>query len=80
MTDKDFQQEVLKELKEMKWEIWEVKSDVKSLHNKFDKLDDRVDDVESNIRQEIRIQGAYLNQAFDRMNYYQQAKSDFAAK
>jgi len=33
-----------------------VKKDITSLHQKFDRLDDRVDEVEANLRQEIRLQ------------------------
>jgi len=41
------------------------------LDNKFDRLDDSVYEQTSEIKQEIRLQWAYLNQAFDRMSYMQ---------
>ena len=87
MTQDEFQTLVLKELSDIKSDVWTlkwdmdiVKKDITSLHNKFDRLDDRVDEVESNLRQEIRLQWAYLNQAFDRMSYMQQAKNDFQSR
>ncbi|MDA9128851.1 hypothetical protein N9J72_00030 [Candidatus Gracilibacteria bacterium] len=77
MSNTDFENLVLQELKGIKGEMGEMKSGISLLHSKFDRLDDRLDEVESNLKQEMKLQGAYLNQAFDRMNFLnQQANSN----
>jgi len=66
MTNTDFETQVLKKLGNIEWKI--------------DKIDDRIDEVKSDLSQEIKLQGAYLNQAFDRMSYMQQTKAELTAK
>ncbi len=108
MDDKEFQTQVLWELKSIKTDVWELKADVsglktdvwelkadvsglktdvsslksetKGLHQKFDRLDDRLDSVESNLSQEIRLQWSYLSQAFDRMTYIEQGQNQFSKR
>lgn len=87
MTNKDFETLVLEKLSKIDNKVSGLDDKVSglnnkvsgleiqtaSLHRKFDRLDDRLDSVEKNLTQEIRVQGAYLNQAFDRMSYMQSA-------
>jgi len=86
MTNTEFENKVLSELKNISSnvsaldsKVSTLDSKVNSLDNKLDRLDDRLDEVESNLSQEIKMQGAYLNQAFDRMSFLQQNKAEFSA-
>ncbi len=80
MTDTDFQTQVLGEFQKINTEFQKVNSRFDSLDGKIDRLDDRLDVVKDELSQEIRLQGAYLNQAFDRMSYIQQTKEKYAVK
>lgn len=69
--NRDFETLVLEKLSKIDDKVSGLEIQTASLHGKFDRLDDRLDSVEKNLTQEIRVQGAYLNQAFDRMSYMQ---------
>lgn len=80
MSNTAFEDKVLEKLEKIETDVSGLKTDVSGLHQKFDHLDDRIDETEWNLKQEMRVQSAYLNQAFDRMSFLQQNKADFTAR
>jgi len=75
MSNKDFETLVLDKLDNLstdvswlKQDVWWLKESMSNLDQKVDRLDDKLDDQSFEIKQEVRLQWKYLNQAFDRIS------------
>lgn len=60
MTKTDFEWIVIDKLTSMEWEISGLKWEIWLLHNKFDHLDEKIDNQTFEIKQTVRLQWAYL--------------------
>lgn len=71
MTHTEFETLVLKKLTSIETDVSSLQTQVTQMdekfENRFDRLDNRMDDMEEGLGQEIRLQWAYLNQAFSNM-------------
>ena len=75
MSNKNFEEKVLKALwniekdvSELKTDVSELKTDVSTLKTQMVKLDTKIDSQTFELKQEIRLNSTYLHQAFEQIN------------
>lgn len=67
MSNKEFEKVVLEKLNTLTTDVKGLKQDVSSLNKKMDRLDDKLDDQTLELKQTIRHQWSYIDQAFNRI-------------